>query len=1009
MKFITSWIVSLICLLTLAASPPAHSSPAPGLLDLYAHRAWTAAHGAPAQIQAITQTPDGWLWISTPTGLYRFDGVRFERHDAINGHALRSSIVLPLHTAPDGTLWVGYRFGGASAFLGNRVRHYGADQGFPPGATHSFTVAPDGVTWVTTAAGLAWLDSRQDRWVRVGPEADFAPGSTIWQVLFDQAGTQWVSTSRKVYYRRAGQPRFQVASPANIALSSLAAAPDGTVWVSNGRDANYRLSTAIAAATAPPPKPELPGSGMWFDRAGTMWLMSETHVARVAPGSNAADPRQQLAHDRGLSGMHPQTFYEDRDGTIWIGTVAGLDQFRPNRVAPLPPAADNLAPVVTPALAAGADGLVWLSDDNHSWLTGRDGVRHGPAGPAFWSSARGRDGRLWLGGWGGIWRAGDPQRTLIAAPVSAGQNDVRVDALAEDAGGALWAAFLNQPLQRHVPGSGRWDAPYPGLPQARIMALLSDSKNRLWVGYQGGRVALIEHDAVRLVDAGDGQGIGNVQTIVERHGQVWVAGERGVARFVEAGQGQHMTGAAHGSGGRLETLRLADGRELRGVSGLLSTAAGDLWLRTHDGVMRIAAEQVQAFVRDGGAAPVQAELLGSEDGVSGNVQPTGSFPAIVAASDGVLWVSGTGGAMLLTPSAIRRETMPPAVDIRAVSSDGKARTPVSPLALPTGTNNLHITFTAQGLAAPQRTRFRYRLQGVDNGWQDAGDRREAFYTNLQPGAYRFQAIAANRDGVWNTAGATLDITIPPTFVQTLWFKALCALALLAAVALAWRWRLAQMARLIEARHLERLHERERIARALHDTFLQEAQGTVLMMHTAMAQIPPSLPARAAMERGIGYIEKAMIEGRDEVMGLRSSARADEPLDAALQRYGERLAAGLPPGFRMHVRGTPRQLAPLVKDEVFAIGREAIWNAFRHAEATEIELDLVYTSGGFTLLVSDNGKGIAPDALTRAENGHWGLVGMRERAANIGATLEVGNREGGGASLRLTLPRQYGAY
>ncbi len=1017
MKFFSCWIAAVTCLLMLAASPPAFSSTpstpstattSAALADLYAHRAWTAAQGAPTQIQAITQTLDGWLWISTPTGLYRFDGVRFERHDAINGHALRSSIVLPLHTAPDGTLWVGYRFGGASAFLGNRVRHYGAEQGFPPGATHSFTVSPDGVTWVTTAGGLAWLDSGHDRWVRVGVEAGFAPAATIYQVLFDRAGTQWVSSARKVYYRRKGEARFQVASPADIELTSLAAAPDGTVWVSNGSDAHYRLSTAKATTTRPP-KPELPGSGMWFDRQGAMWLMSETHVERVAPGDlgQVGDPRQQLAYDRGLSGMNPQTFYEDRDGTIWVGTVAGLDQFRPNRVAPLPPAARNLPAIVTPALAAAdqgqGQGLVWVSDDARSWLTGRDGLRHGPAGPAFWSSARGRDGRLWLGGWGGIWRAGDPQRTMIAAPMFEGRADARVNALTEDAGGVLWAAFLNQPLQRRDPASGRWDAPYPGLPPARIMALLADSKNRLWVGYQGGRLALIDNGAVRLVETGNGEGIGNVLAIVERSGQLWVAGERGVARLVETARGTQAAAL------RLAALRLADGLELRGVSGLTTSANGDLWLRTHAGVVRIGADQVQAFVRNGAAAPVHAELLGSEDGVGGNVQPTGPFPAIVAASDGVLWVSGTGGAMLVNPDAIGRDTMPPAVDIRSVSSDGKARALGSPLTLPSGTNNVHIAFTAQSLAAPQRARFRYRLQGFDDSWQDAGDRREAFYTNLPPGAYRFQVIAANRDGVWNTAGATIELVIPPTFVQSLLFKALCALALLTVVVLAWRWRLAQVARLIEARHMERLHERERIARALHDTFLQEAQGTVLMMHTAMAQIPPSLPARAAMERGIGYIEQAMIEGRDEVMGLRSSARADEPLEAALHRYGERLAAGLPPGFRMQVRGTPRQLAPLVKDEVFAIGREAICNAFRHAEATEIELDLEYTSGGLTMLVSDNGKGMPADAMQRGERGHWGLVGMRERADSIGATLDVGNREGGGASLRLTLPRQHGAH
>ena len=984
MKFIASWLSTVTCLLMLAtASAPAGAGIAPRLQDLYSHRAWTAAQGAPAQIQAITQTHDGWLWLSTPTGLYRFDGVRFDRHDAIDGNALRSSIVLPLHTAPDGTLWVGYRFGGASAFINGTARHYGPEQGFPAGATHSFTVAPDGVVWVTTARGLAWLDSKTDRWVSMGAADGFTPAATIWQVLYDRAGTQWVSSSRKVFYRRAGEPRYRLASPANLDLASLAAAPDGTVWVSNGSNANYRLSTSFVAAA---PKPELPGSGMWFDRAGAMWLLSETHVERAAGSQlgSVGDPRQQLAHDRGLSGMNPQTWYEDRDGNIWIGTVSGLDQFRPNRVTPLPAPA-----VVTPRLAAAADGHVWLSDGRQTWLTDRHGDRLETTGRSFWRSARSRDGRLWLAGKLGLWRADTPQ-ALIAPPALPRQDDALVTALTEDGSGALWAAFLNHPVHRYRPGTGSWDVPYQGLPQARVMALLADARDRLWIGYQGNRIALVAQGTIRVFDAADGLRLGNVLCIVEHRGQLWVAGEQGVARY---------------DGQRFVALHAADGRELRGISGMLSTGAGDLWLRGHDGVLRIAADQVQAFERTG--ARVQYELLGSEEGLGGNVQPTGPFPSIVEATDGRLWVSSTGGAMLINPATIRHDALPPTVDISGLASDGKARNLAAAVQLPTGTNNLHLTFTAPGLSVPERLRFRYRLQGVDDGWQDAGERREAFYTNLTPGDYRFQVIAANRDGVWNTAGATLDIAIPPTFLESLWFKALCALALLAAVVLAWRWRVAQVARLIEARHMERLHERERIARALHDTFLQEAQGTVLMMHTAMAQIPPSLPARAAMERGIGYIEKAMIEGRDEVMGLRSSARADEPLAAALQRYGERLAAGLPPGFRMQTRGTPRTLAPLVKDEVFAIGREAICNAFRHADATEIELDLVFDARGLTLLVSDNGRGIPAAALARGENGRWGLVGMRERAAQIGATLNVGNRDSGGAYMRLTLPLMYG--
>ncbi len=984
MKNITSWTSLLARLLMVAALlAPATSAQAAQharLLGDYAHRAWTAAQGAPPQIQAITQTPDGWLWLSTPNGLYRFDGVNFERRDQIGGHPLLSTIVLPLHTAPDGGLWVGYRFGGASVFKDGKAAHYGADNGFPPGAAHSFTTAPDGVLWATTARGLAWLDRARDRWVRIGPEAGFAPRQAIWQVLFDRAGTQWVSTSNNVYYRPGGETRYRVASPGDIELASLAAAPDGTVWVSNGVDANYRLSPTPPVAGAQAPKPELPGSGMWFDRAGTMWLASETHVERVLP-EVFPDPRQRLTRDQGLSGLNPQTFFEDRDGNIWIGTVSGLDRFRRHRAVPLP----GDQPIVTPALAADTGGKVWLSNASTSaWLMDAEGHQHAALDSGFWSSAAGGgDGRAALGGYQGIWQDGK----VIPSPPGPLGDSPGIYALARGRNGDWWASYLNYDLFRHR--DGKWEHPYPSLPKLRVMSLLSDSRDRLWIGYQGNRIAVVDGGKATLMGAEHGLRIGNVLCIYERNGNLWVAGESGAARY---------------DGKRFVPLLTADGHELRGISGIVATDGGELWLHGHDGAFRIAAGQLSAFLRDG--ARVAYELLGNEEGLTGTVQPSGPFPSMVQASDGKLWLSTTGGAMLITPGAIRRDPVPPPVEILSVSSNGKRYAAGQPLRLPQGANNLHIVFTALGLSVPERGAFRYRLEGVDQDWQHAEGRREAFYTNLQPGSYRFHVIAANRDGVWNTDGAALDIELPPTFVQSVWFKLLCALVLAALAALAWRWRLAQLAGLIEARQLERLSERERIARALHDTFLQRAQGTILMMQTAVEQIPPALPARAAIERGIGHIERALIEGRDEVMGLRSAAHADETLAEMLECFGNGLADGLPARFRVEVRGTPYALGAALKDDLFAIGREAIGNAFRHADAGEIVVELDYGADALTLRVRDDGNGIPAAILKDGQRrGHYGLVGMRERAARLGAALEIGGADGGGTIVRTTVTRR----
>lgn len=968
-------------LLSLFLSLPAAAAEHARLLSDYSHQAWGAAQGAPAQVQAITQTPDGWLWLSTPTGLYRFDGVNFERRDQVGGQPLLSTIVLPLHTTPDGGLWVGYRFGGVSVFKDGKATHYGAGEGFPGGAAHSFTTAPDGVLWATSARGLARLDRARNRWVQIGPDTGFNPTQAIWQVLFDHAGTQWVSTSSAVYYRRAGDTRYRVASPANMELASLAAAPDGTVWISNGVNANYRLSQTPPQSGAPAPKPELPGSGMWFDRQGTMWLASETHLERMLPDV-FPDPRQRITPDQGLSGLNPQTFFEDRDGNVWIGTATGLDRFRRNRITPLP----SHEAIVTPALAADAGGKVWLSNARTSaWLMDAAGQRHATLDTGFWSSAAKRNSRnatgAVLGSYQGIWHAG----RIIAPQPPEVRDPQTLYALAQDRAGDWWASYLNHDLFRYR--DGKWEHPYPSLPKLRVMSLLSDSRDRLWIGYPGNRIAVVEGGKPTLMGAEQGLNIGNVLCIYERGGNLWVAGESGAARY---------------DGKRFVPLLTADGHELRGISGIVATDNGELWLHGNDGAYRIGAAQLRAFVRDG--AKVAYELLGSEEGIGGTVQPIGPFPSMVQADDGKLWLSSTSGAMLITPGAIRRDPIAPPVEIRSLASNGKHYPVDRAVLLPAGANNLQIGYTALGLSVPTGA-FRYRLDGVDEHWQNPEGRREAFYTNLAPGRYRFQVIAANRDGVWNMQGAALDIAIPPTFLQSVWFKLLCGATLIGLVVLAWRSRVAQLANLIEARQLERLAERERIARALHDTFLQQAQGTILMMQAAMEQVPPALPARAAMERGIGYIERALVEGRDEVMGLRSAKHGNETLAEALERFGASLADGLPARFRLDERGVPFPLAVAIRDEVYAIGREAICNAFRHADAGEIVVDLDYGAAALTLRVADDGKGIPPDILDDGQRkGHYGLVGMRERAVRLGAVLEIGNGGERGGFVRLTVPR-----
>jgi signal transduction histidine kinase len=382
------------------------------------------------------------------------------------------------------------------------------------------------------------------------------------------------------------------------------------------------------------------------------------------------------------------------------------------------------------------------------------------------------------------------------------------------------------------------------------------------------------------------------------------------------------------------------------------------------------------------------------------VRPT---PALVEAGDGKLWLALTGHLGYIDPHDLVRNPVAPPVRITSLLASGREYLPQAfPIELPQGTTQLRIPYTAYSFAAPDRVRFKYRLEGFEKDWQDAGDRREATYTNIAPGAYRFQVIAANNDGVWNETGAALGFVVLPAFYQTTWFYILCIIAGGSLLVLLYRLRLHQVTSAVRLRLEERIVERERIARELHDTLLQGLQGLILRFQAGTNRVSPQDPGRRVLESALERADQVLIEGRNRVKGLRASAQMQGDLPAALEKVGEQLAQDSDVRFSLAIEGTPRSVHPILKEEAFLIVREALTNAFRHACASSVEAEIIYSRAELRLRVRDNGRGIAESVLAHGVPGHWGLAGMRERAQRIRGQLEIWTRAGAGTEVQLRL-------
>jgi signal transduction histidine kinase len=375
-----------------------------------------------------------------------------------------------------------------------------------------------------------------------------------------------------------------------------------------------------------------------------------------------------------------------------------------------------------------------------------------------------------------------------------------------------------------------------------------------------------------------------------------------------------------------------------------------------------------------------------------------------------LWFANNSVAQVIDPAHLTGNTVPPPVHITGIVADRKSFPLQEALKLPALTRDLEIDYTALSFAAPKKVLFRYMLEGHDASWQDPGTRRQAFYNDLPPKKYRFRVIACNNDGVWNETGASVDFSILPAYYQTVWFKILCAAAFLALLWAFYLFRLQQLRDQFTIGAEARVNERTRVARELHDTLLQSFQGAVFQFQAARKLLLRNADnAMQVIDEAIQAAEEGITEGRAAIHDLRPEAASQRDLPELLKTTGHELAGAQgpdvhPPNFSVIVEGKQQTVPPMLQVEVYRISCEVIRNAFAHAAASRIEVEIRYDQDQLRVRIRDDGKGIDPKILEDGGRpGHWGISGMRERAQRIGARLDFWSDVGAGTEVELAVP------
>src|SRR2546421_5482024 len=946
-------------------------------LSQFNRQAWLTENGLPQNtVHSITQTRDGYVWIATEEGVARFDGVRFTVFDKQNTPELKSDDIRVLVADRTGGMWIGTP-NGLVRLTDGKFKAFTTQDGLPSNVIDALSEGHDGSLWVATAAGIARFNDN------VFSAQSELPGIGVRALFTDRDGALWIGSS------------------------------DGLACYQNGAVGKYTTQDGLANNTV---------LSIYQDQDG-IWLGTTDGLSEFKGGRFLTyTTRDGLPNNRIISLM------ADREGSLWIGTAGGLSRFADKQFSSFR-TGEGPANEIILSMLQDREGSLWIGTESSGLGMSRDQKfttytsKEGLGNDLVKAIYEHREHNIWIGrNGGGLTLLKNGKFTSYTTAEGLSSNVVL--ALAGDDDANLWVGTPDG-LNRFRDGKFKTFTSADGLANDFVRSIYADRAGNLWIGTRGGLTRL-KDERFDIFTTANGLPDDFIGTIYEDgQGNIWIGTLGGLSKFEDGkfttyttkdGLSSEVVTSLHGdtdgalwigtSGGGFNRLKQGkftsystqNGLPDDVVYGMLEDRQHGLWLSSNKGIFRVDKKDLDDFAegRIGSVSPV---LYGPADGMITRECSGGGHPADWQSADGRLWFSTIKGLAMIDPEKIKLNDQPPPVAIEQIRVDDESITPAQTIELAPGKTRLDFYYTALSFVAPEKVKFKYKLEGFDRDWVDGGTRRVAYYTNLRPGRYRFRVIASNNDGLWSPTGAAFDLYLKPHFYQTFLFYALCTLIF---AILAWqlyRFRLKQ----VESQFAAVLQERNRIAREIHDNLAQEMLGVSVQLELVARTMPASAElARTHLDRVRVLVRHGIAEARRYVWDLRSQALDKNDLPSALSDTARRLTTDTAVVAQVEVSGTFRPLNPLIEGNLLRIGQEAINNAVRHAQAKNILVNLKFDVRHVQLSVRDDGHGFNRQE-SNGEGKHFGLVGMQERAAQIGGFLKINSRTGEGTEVLVDVP------